>query len=172
VLHADETPVAQLDPGKGKTRKAYLWAYRSNDLEPGPRIIVFDYQVGRSGRHAQSFLEDWRGHLLVDDYGGYKALFSGKQATHAPNWLLGARTPQILRFAQGQRQSVGFCSVATHWQTYTPPKPKARPDRSKPASNYEQKKACRSCNHCTTGYCKPAPKPPMAAAPPKPSTTP
>ena len=32
TLHADETPVAQLDPGNGKTRKAYLWAYRSNDL--------------------------------------------------------------------------------------------------------------------------------------------
>tara|TARA_R110002073_G_scaffold17103_1_gene64865 strand:- start:345 stop:1922 length:1578 start_codon:yes stop_codon:yes gene_type:complete len=79
--HADETPVAQLDPGKGKTRKAYLWAYRSNDLEPGPRIIVFDYQAGRSGRHAQNFLEDWQGHLMVDDYGGYKALFSDKQAS-------------------------------------------------------------------------------------------
>ena len=38
TLHADETPVAQLEPGNGKTRKAYLWAYRSNDLEPGPRI--------------------------------------------------------------------------------------------------------------------------------------
>jgi len=36
VLHADETPVAQLDPGRGKTQRAYLWAYRSNDLEPGP----------------------------------------------------------------------------------------------------------------------------------------
>jgi len=33
MLHADETPVAQLDPGRGKTKKAYLWAYRSNDLE-------------------------------------------------------------------------------------------------------------------------------------------
>jgi transposase len=31
-LHADETPVPQLDPGNGKTKKAYLWAYRSNDL--------------------------------------------------------------------------------------------------------------------------------------------
>ena len=31
-LHADETPVRQLDPGKGKTKRAYLWAYRSNDL--------------------------------------------------------------------------------------------------------------------------------------------
>ncbi|WP_090702376.1 IS66 family transposase [Nitrosomonas aestuarii] len=76
TLHADETPVAQLEPGNGKTRKAYLWAYRSNDLDPGPRIIIFDYQAGRSGRHAHNFLQNWQGHLLVDDYGGYKSLFS------------------------------------------------------------------------------------------------
>ena len=76
TLHADETPVAQLEPGNGKTHKAYLWAYRSNDLGSGPRIILFDYQDGRSGRYVQSFLENWQGHLLVDDYGGYKALFS------------------------------------------------------------------------------------------------
>jgi len=75
VLHADETPVAQLDPGKGKTQRAYLWTYRSNDLDTGPPIVVFDYQLSRSGRHAQSFLAGWRGHLMVDDYAGYKALF-------------------------------------------------------------------------------------------------
>ena len=79
-LHADETPVPQLDPGRGKTKKAYLWAYRSNDLQPGPRIIVFDYQAGRSGRHAQQFLQHWQGCLLVDDYGGYKTLFSRARA--------------------------------------------------------------------------------------------
>ena len=56
TLHADETPVAQLNPGRGKTRKAYLWAYRSNDLDSGPRIIVFDYHPGRSGAHARQFL--------------------------------------------------------------------------------------------------------------------
>jgi transposase len=77
TLHADETPVAQLEPGNGKTRKAYLWAYRSNDLAgEGPRIIVFDYQQGRSGEHARQFLGGWAGHLMVDDYVGYKALFS------------------------------------------------------------------------------------------------
>ncbi len=75
VLHADETPVSQLDPGKGKTKRAYLWAYRSNDLEPGARIVVFDYQPSRSGQHAQTFLQGWQGHLVVDDYAGYKALF-------------------------------------------------------------------------------------------------
>ncbi len=76
VLHADETPVQQLDPGKGKTKRAYLWAYRSNDLDEGPRIAVFDYQTGRSGEHARAFLGDWKGHLVVDDYAGYKALFA------------------------------------------------------------------------------------------------
>lgn len=77
TLHADETPMPQLDPGKGKTKKAYLWAYRSNDLQPGHRIIVFDYQGNRSGQHARNFLDAWQGHLMVDDYIGYKALFAG-----------------------------------------------------------------------------------------------
>ena len=79
TLHADETPVSQLDPGSGKTKKAYLWAYRSNDLEPGPPIIVFDYQPGRSGEHAKHFLNGWHGHLMVDDYGGYKHLFAANR---------------------------------------------------------------------------------------------
>ena len=76
VLHADETPVAQLDPGRGKTKRAYLWAYRSNVLETGPPIVVFDYQPSRAGTHAQTFLSRWRGHLMVDDFAGYKALFA------------------------------------------------------------------------------------------------
>lgn len=74
-LHADETPVQQLDPGKGQTKRAYLWAYRSNDLAGGPPIVVFDYQTGRSGQYVRDFLAEWRGHLMVDDYSGYKALF-------------------------------------------------------------------------------------------------
>lgn len=77
VLHADETPVPQLDPGQGKTKKAYLWAYRSNDLDAHlPPIIVFDYQASRQGAHVRNFLTDWQGHLMVDDYAGYKALFT------------------------------------------------------------------------------------------------
>jgi transposase len=76
VLHADETPVRQLDPGAGKTKRAYLWAYRTNGLHTGPPIVVFDYQASRAGAHAREFLHAWQGHLMVDDYGGYKALFA------------------------------------------------------------------------------------------------
>ncbi len=76
VIHADETPVKQLDPGSGKTKRAYLWVYRSNNLDTGPPIVIFDYQTGRSGRYVREFLADWQGHLMVDDFAGYKALFS------------------------------------------------------------------------------------------------
>jgi transposase len=78
VLHADESPVRQLDPGAGKTKRAYLWAYRTNGLQTGPPIVVFDYQTSRAGAHAREFLHGWQGHLMVDDYGGYKALFAAE----------------------------------------------------------------------------------------------
>ena len=74
-LHADETPVRQLDPGNGNTRYAYLWVYRSGVHDEGPPIVVFDYQTSRAGAHARAFLRGWRGHLMVDDYAGYKAMF-------------------------------------------------------------------------------------------------
>jgi transposase len=89
TLHADETPIPQLDPGSGKTKKAYLWAYRSNDLEEGHRIIVFDYRGGRSGEHAREFLGTWQGHLVVDGYGGYKALFTAARQEALPCIELG-----------------------------------------------------------------------------------
>lgn len=73
ILHADETPVAQLDPGAGKTKRAYLFAWRSAHTEP---IVVFDYCPSRAGKHAQAFLGEWKGALMVDDYVGYKALFA------------------------------------------------------------------------------------------------
>lgn len=84
-MHADETPVQQLEPGTGKTRRAYLWSYRTNVFDTGPPIVVFDYQISRSGKHAADFLQDWRGTLMVDDYSGYKALF-GSGVTELGCW--------------------------------------------------------------------------------------
>jgi hypothetical protein len=78
VLHADETPVQQLDPGNGKTKRAYLWAYRSNALASDPPIVVFDYQPGRGGKYVAEFLADWQGALMVDEFAGYQALFRGE----------------------------------------------------------------------------------------------
>jgi len=79
VLHADETPVAMLDPGAGKTHRAYLWSYCTPGLQD-QRLVVFDFAESRAGRHPMEFLghpgeRAWRGTLVCDDYSGYKALF-------------------------------------------------------------------------------------------------
>ena len=70
VLHADETPVAMLDPGAGKTRKAYVWAYARGafDCVPG---VIYDFAVSRAARHLIELLGRWSGTLTCDDYAGY-----------------------------------------------------------------------------------------------------
>jgi len=77
TLHVDETPVDQLDPKTPKkNHKSYLWVYRTNSLESeDSSLVLFDYQTSRAGEHPKAFLKGFRGHLMVDDYSGYKALF-------------------------------------------------------------------------------------------------
>jgi transposase len=83
VLHADETPVAMLKPGNGKTHRAYLWSYcttRYNET----KAVVFDFAESRAGLHAREFLglpgndqnRGWHGKLVCDDYSGYKQLLT------------------------------------------------------------------------------------------------
>jgi transposase len=82
VLHADETPVAELKPGAGKTHRAYVWVYRSATLP----LVVYDYRGSRGGEHAREFLHGWSGTLVVDDFSGYKALFAGGAIREAGCW--------------------------------------------------------------------------------------
>ena len=51
VLHADETPMAMLKPGKGKTHKAFLWSYWTTAFDP-INALVFDFADSRAGQHA------------------------------------------------------------------------------------------------------------------------
>ncbi len=79
VLHADETPVAMLKPGHGKTHRAYLWSYCTTTYSP-TKAVVFDFADSRAGQHARNFLGlpgagGWQGSLVCDDFSGYKACF-------------------------------------------------------------------------------------------------
>jgi transposase len=80
VLHADETPVAMLKPGHGKTHRAYLWSYCTSRYNP-TKAVVFDFADSRAGQHARDFLglpgdDGWHGKLVCDDYSGYKQLLT------------------------------------------------------------------------------------------------
>ena len=72
VVHAEETPIALLDPGAGKTKKAYMWAYARGAFEAEPGV-VYDFCAGRGGKYPYEFLKGWSGTLVCDDYGGYDA---------------------------------------------------------------------------------------------------
>ena len=74
VLHADETPVQMLVPGKGKTQRAYVWAYATTQFAD-VRAVVYEFADSRAGEHARAFLGKWRGKLVCDDYSAYKAGF-------------------------------------------------------------------------------------------------
>ena len=81
TLHADETTLQVLhEPGRAATTKSYLWLYRSG--RDGPPIILFDYQPTRAGEHPKRFLQDFRGYMNVDGYGGYDRL---AQQTRLPD---------------------------------------------------------------------------------------
>jgi transposase len=73
VIHADETPVALLAPGRGKTKKAYVWVYRTTNFV-AQRAVYYDFCKDRSGEHPRRVLADFGATLVSDDYAGYHAL--------------------------------------------------------------------------------------------------
>jgi biotin carboxyl carrier protein len=80
VNHADETPVTtmQLGDDEKKPKKGYVWAYATTQYNP-VQAVIYDFQPSRSGQHAEEFLKGWQGHLVCDDYSGYKACFRSGQ---------------------------------------------------------------------------------------------
>jgi transposase len=86
VLHADETPVPLLDPGAGKTKRAYIWAYTRGELDP-QRGVIYEFCLGRGSQYPVAFLgaaqgppgspmeeqPAWHGTLVCDQYAGYDA---------------------------------------------------------------------------------------------------
>ena len=74
VVHADETPVQMLAPGSKKTQRSYVWAYATSQFCE-TAAAVYDFSPSRAGEHARNFLQGWKGKLVCDDFGGYKASF-------------------------------------------------------------------------------------------------
>ena len=78
VIHADETPVTVMQIAEKKPKKGYVWAYATTQYNP-IQAVIYDFQLSRSGQHAEEFLKGWQGHLVCDDYSGYKASFKSGQ---------------------------------------------------------------------------------------------
>ena len=88
ALHADDTPVPVLDPGRGKTKTGRLWVLVRDErpwASPAPPAVTYLYSPDRKGEHARALLEGWQGFLHADGYAGFNGLYeadpvSGKAA--------------------------------------------------------------------------------------------
>src|SRR5690625_6429572 len=74
-MHADESPIKVLRADQDrKTHRASLWAY-APAIHEGLNAVIYDFTPSRAGAHARTFLADWQGKLVTDDYSGYKQSF-------------------------------------------------------------------------------------------------
>jgi transposase len=88
-VHADDTPVPVLDPGRGKTKTGRVWAYVRDDRPAGsrdPPAVWYRYSPDRKSEHPQAHLRGFRGVLQADAYSGFAQLYGGGEIVEAACW--------------------------------------------------------------------------------------
>ena len=87
-LHADDTPVPVLDPGRGRTKTGRLWTYVRDDRpaasEDAPAVL-FRYAPDRKGERPREHLAPFSGILQADAYAGFGHLY-GERIQEAACW--------------------------------------------------------------------------------------
>ncbi|HEV2099280.1 MAG TPA: IS66 family transposase [Stellaceae bacterium] len=77
IIHTDDTPIAVLAPGNGKTRTGRLWAYVVDERPwQGGRAPAAYYRFSpdRRGERPRDHLTLFRGVIQADAFSGYQAL--------------------------------------------------------------------------------------------------
>jgi len=88
-LHADDTPVPVLDPGRGKTKTGRLWTYVRDDRPAAgadPPAVWYRYSPDRKSEHPQTHLRGFRGILQADAYSGFAPLYATGKIVEASCW--------------------------------------------------------------------------------------
>ena len=88
-LHADDTPVPVLDPGRGKTKTGRLWVYVRDDRPAGSSeapAAFYRYTPTREGAHPRGHLQDFRGTLQADGFSGFDGLYVDGRVHEAACW--------------------------------------------------------------------------------------
>jgi len=87
TIHADDTPVPVLDPGRGKTKTGRLWVAVRDERPWGsavPPAAFYRYAPDRKAEQARALLKDCRGFLHADAYGGFRTLYESNPLTGPP----------------------------------------------------------------------------------------
>ena len=77
-VHADDTPVPVLCPGRGTTKTGRLWVYVRDDRNSAdhtPPAVLFRYSPDRKAIYPNQHLESFKGVLQADAYAGFNPLY-------------------------------------------------------------------------------------------------
>ena len=88
-LHADDTPVPVLDPGRGKTKTGRLWTYVRDDRPAASGdapAALFRYSPDRRGERPREHLKGFNGILQADAYAGFGHLYEAGRIQEAACW--------------------------------------------------------------------------------------
>ncbi len=88
-LHADDTPVPVLQPGRGTTKTARLWTYVRDGRPAGdaaPPAVWFRYTPDRKAEHPARHLKTFTGTLQADGYAGFDRLYETGRINEAACW--------------------------------------------------------------------------------------
>jgi len=81
IIQMDETPVQVLkEPDKRAQSKSYIWLQRGGP--PNGRVVLYDYDPGRSAQVPKRLLEGFKGYLQTDGYDGYNAVVAANGLVH------------------------------------------------------------------------------------------
>lgn len=86
VIHADDTPIKVLAPGRGKTITGRLWNYVVDERPwAGKRALaaLFRYSPDRKGERPQEHLASFTGFMHADAYAGYAELYAPSNGSAA-----------------------------------------------------------------------------------------
>src|SRR5665213_1636071 len=88
-LHADDTPVPVLEPGRGRTKTGRLWTYVRDDRPAGSTdapAVWFQYSPDRKGERPLAHLKHFAGILQADGYAGFDQLYARGDVVEAACW--------------------------------------------------------------------------------------
>lgn len=90
AIHADDTPVPVLDPGRGKTKTGRLWTAVRDERTWGsvePPAAFYQYAPDRTGERAEALLAGCKGYLHADAYAGFNRLYDPDPETGTPRLI-------------------------------------------------------------------------------------
>jgi transposase len=110
VIHTDDTRVPVQDPAvKGQCKSGRIWTHIGDGANP---YVAYDYTPDRTRAGPQRFLDDYKGYLQADAYGGYDGIYHKGNVIEVACWAHARRKFFDAKETDGRRATQMLAMVA------------------------------------------------------------